>query len=129
MTGGCNSGDENPFMEDNKHLKELTIHVWRADIKVWNIKNTNLIFPACMTGAAAVQWSDSCFSAFGYYDPQQSMISDKLIQLTKIDPDQLLVTPSRIQTHTHRLLPTLSGPHQDMDIHFQRLVIRIQRRL
>ena len=64
MTGGCNSGDENPFMEDNKRLKELTIHVRRADIKVWNIKNTNLIFPDCMTGAASVQWSDSCFSGF-----------------------------------------------------------------
>ena len=119
MTGGCNSGDENPFMEDNKRLKELTIHVRRADIKVWNIKTTNLIFPASMTRAASVQWSDSCFSVFGYYDPQQRIISDKLIHIVSEETVPGKLRWKKEIVNQNRPRPASGHTIQDTDSHSQ----------
>ena len=72
-----------------------------------------------MTGAASVQWSDFCFSVFVYYDPQQRMISDKLIHIVSEEtvPGKLRWKKEIVNQNRSRLA---SGhPIQDTDSHSQ----------
>ena len=72
-----------------------------------------------MTGAASVQWSDSCFSVFGYYDPQQRMISDKLIHIVSEETVPGKLRWKKEIVNQNRPRPASGHPIQDTDSHSQ----------
>ena len=70
---GYANGDENVIVDSNKGITEITVHVSRGDIKIWKSqKITNFNLPACVSSAAAIQWSSAKFSIFGYYSTGHS---------------------------------------------------------